>query len=288
MKLLWLFALAACLQAEGDVREVLERFRPVFRISAADCDVAPASFDESAAHPKALDRNGTIYARAFEKKSSLLPGDWLEVHYYHLWARDCGKGSHALDAEHVSGLLQRVDGDWRAVYWYAAAHEDTPCDGSMAGRASFLDAEWRGPYVWISHGKHASYLSDASCRAGCGADSCERTKELAARPLVLLDEEAPWVQSRRWPLRLKLGSDFGDDLLGALAPKDLNRLVAARPYLSPAKRFLGAGNTGLDATGGALETGGRHTDGSLTLATKKTEEALGTATRSVKRFLGMK
>ncbi len=283
MRLLWLFALAGCLQAESDLRVVLEQFRPVFRISAADCDVAPAAFDESAAHPKVVARDGTIYASALQKKA-----DWLEVHYYHLWARDCGKGGHALDAEHVSGLLQRVNGEWKAVYWYAAAHEDTPCDVSMAGRASFLDAERRGPYVWVSHGKHASYLSDGSCRAGCGADSCERTKELVARPLVLLNSEAAWVRSSRWPLRLKMESDFNEALLAALAAPDLNKLVAAKPYLKPAQKFLGAGNTGIDATGGAVGTGAKHTDGSLALATKKTGGALGTATRSVKRFLGMK
>jgi hypothetical protein len=283
MRVIWLFAFAMQLHAETDALALLERFRPVFRISAADCDVAPASFDAKSAHPKAMAKDGTIYASAFERKA-----DWLEVHYYHLWARDCGKGAHALDAEHVSGLLQRVDGEWKAVYWYAAAHEDTPCDVSMAGRASFLDAERSGPYVWVSHGKHASYLSDAACRSGCGADSCERTKELAARPLVLLDSEAAWVRSSRWPLRLKMASDFSEALLAALAAPDLNKLVAAKPYLMPAQKFLGAGNTGIDATGGALETGGRHTDGSLALATKKTGEALGTATRSVKRFLGMK
>ncbi len=282
MKLLPLVLLAACAWAESDRRGVLERFRPVFRISAADCDVAPAEFDASSSSPKVVARNGTIYASVFEKA-----GDWLEVHYYHLWARDCGKGAHALDAEHVSGLLRRVDGEWRAVYWYAAAHEDTACDVSMAGRASFLDAGERGPYVWVSHGKHASYLSDAACRAGCGADRCDRTKELAPRPLVIVDEKAAWVQSAKWPLRFKLGSDFSEPLLEALAANDGNRLIAARPYLMPAQKILGAGNTGIDATGGALETGGRHTDGSLELAAKKTGEALGTAKRRVKRFLGI-
>lgn len=286
MKVIWLLAWplwgAATLQAESDVRELLERFRPVFRIAAADCDVAPAEFDTQAAEPRVVAKNGTIYASAREKK----PG-WLEVHYYHLWARDCGKGGHALDAEHVSGLLEQVEGQWRAVYWYAAAHEDTPCDASMAGQAKFLEAETRGPYVWVSHGKHASYLSDSSCRAACGADSCERTKELAVRPLVLLEESAAWVQSPRWPLRQKLESDFDEALLAALAEKDLRRLVAAKPYLLPAKKVLSAGNTGIDATSGALETGGRHTDGSVALAKEKTGKAVGAAARKVKRFLGI-
>jgi hypothetical protein len=283
MRVLALFLFVVCARGENEVRAVLEKFRPVFRISAADCDVAPAEFDSSSSVPKAVARNGTIYASALEK-----PDGWLEVHYYHLWARDCGKGSHALDAEHVSGFLRRIGGEWRAKYWYAAAHEDTACDVSMAGQASFLDAETRGPYVWVSHGKHASYLSDASCRAGCGADRCDRTKELTHRPLLILDENAPWVQSARWPLRFKLGTDFSEPLLQALAAKDGNKLVAARPYLMPAQKVLGVGNTGIDATGGALETGGRHTDGSLELATKKTGQALGTATRRVKRFLGIK
>src|ERR1700742_3254288 len=104
--------------------ELLTRFAPQFMVSPDDCSKAPALFVPSRSKPVVEDDNGTIYGQAFPR------GNQVELHYYHLWRRDCGEMGHDLDAEHVSALLQydRNLGQWRALYWYAAAHEDTICD----------------------------------------------------------------------------------------------------------------------------------------------------------------
>src|SRR5215467_6738015 len=62
---------------------------------------------------------------------------------------------------------------WKAVYWYAAAHENTVCDVSQIARASTLHAEDHGARIWVSPGKHASYFNEMLCQRGCGADRCE-------------------------------------------------------------------------------------------------------------------
>lgn len=53
---------------------------------------------------------------------------------------------------------------------YSGAHEDTVCDVSSGASAVELNAEDHGPEVWISNGKHASYLSHHQCSGGCGGD----------------------------------------------------------------------------------------------------------------------
>jgi hypothetical protein len=199
----------------------------------------------------------------------------MELHYYHLWARDCGKNGHDLDAEHVSALLHRQDGQWRAVYWYAAAHEATPCDASRAARAEALDAVQRGPKVWISSGKHASFLTEDSCRRGCQADVCLPSRPLPVHRIVPLDPAAPWVQSRAWPLRNKLATDFPDDYLTALEKSPQHRLVFAKPRLLPSRHTLGGANVGLT-----------HTDSSLQKASQETKKGLSEAYRRVRRYLG--
>ncbi len=270
-----LLLLAALFPLAASDEELLKRFLPRFEVAVADCDVVPAEFRADSPTPQVKERNATIYAQVLPVKRKGLEGEWAELHYYHLWGRDCGKNAHALDAEHVSGFVKRFGTEWRAVYWYAAAHEDTPCDASMAVRADAIDAELRGPRVWISAGKHASFLSVASCRAGCGADDCSNTRELAVKQLLLLPADAPWVRSAAWPLAAKSASDFPETLLAALANPEQRNLVAAKPYLLPARKTLGATGLGMEKT-----------DASLVLATKKTGNAISTAKERVKRFLG--
>ena len=81
--------------------------------------------------------------------------------------------------------------DWRAVYWFAAAHEATVCDASQIAAAKVLDAERQGATVWLSTGKHGAFLSEAICTQGCGGDRCtemapllplERLTEIVACP----------------------------------------------------------------------------------------------------------
>jgi hypothetical protein len=273
----WIALLGLSLvRLEAAESELLAQFLPRFQVAAGDCDVAPAEFAAEAKSPQVRERNGTIYGQVLRVERKDLRGEWVELHYYHLWGRDCGKNGHALDAEHVSGLIQRVGSQWRAVYWYAAAHEDTPCDAGMAARADALDSELRGPRVWISAGKHASFLSVESCRAGCMADRCEDTRELAVQQVLPLPLEADWVRSAKWPLQAKTGSDFPEGLVAALADPRQQKLVSVKPYLLPARAALGATGIGMDKT-----------DSSLELAAKKTGGAISTAKKRVKRFLGL-
>ena len=70
-----------------------------------------------------------------------------------------GRTGHPLDTEHVAVLVSGTQSEplssWKAVYWFAAADQDTLCDTSTAERAASLDAEERGPRVWISQGRRA-------------------------------------------------------------------------------------------------------------------------------------
>ena len=85
-----------------------------------------------------------------------------------LWGRDCGRPSHAWDVERVSVLLRAESVDapaeaWRAVYWYAAAHEGTICDASSGAHAATLRAATGGPYVYVSRGtEYSAWRSAAS------------------------------------------------------------------------------------------------------------------------------
>ena len=79
---------------------LLARFIPTFYVSAGECDGLPAAFSPGTVHPTVAARNGTIHGRAFPAANGR-----VELQYFHLWARDCGRGGHALDAEHVSALI---------------------------------------------------------------------------------------------------------------------------------------------------------------------------------------
>ena len=99
-------------------QSLLAKFVPVFHVSADDCAGLPAEFTPDSVRPVTAAVNGTIYGQVFRS------GPYIEIHYYNLWARDCGSLGHALDAEHVSGLLSASDNP-RALYWFAAAHQAT-------------------------------------------------------------------------------------------------------------------------------------------------------------------
>ena len=118
---------------------------------------------------------------------------------------------HLLDAEHVSALISRGHATkWKALYWYAAAHEDTVCDDSQIARASTLGAEDHGPQIWISRGKHASFLSDLLCQRGCGGDECRNLQPLVISAIINLGEPsaavdgATWVDSPQWLVFVRL------------------------------------------------------------------------------------
>jgi hypothetical protein len=274
-------------------QSLLVKFAPVFHVSANDCAGLPAEFVPDSVRPVAAAANGTIYGQVFRR------GPDIEIHYYHLWARDCGSLGHALDAEHVSGLLSGEETP-RALYWFAAAHQATVCELNSASSAAALHAEEHGPEVWISEGKHASFLTSNLCGRGCGADSCRLTKRLDPPRLVNIGEPgapmngAVWVNSPAWPMASKMTTDFDASKVAALNASG-GELVLFRPSPPTQAVILGFGagprytasalDTAGNHTASALDTAGNHTDSALDTAGRHTLESLAASRRSVINFL---
>jgi hypothetical protein len=271
--------------ADQQEQELLEKFRPRLLVSAADCDSVPAEFEAGSEMPRPVARNGTIYGQVFAHAAGPEKQPLLEIHYYHLWARDCDLTGHPLDAEHVSVL---VTGDpslpitaWRAVAWYAAAHQDTLCDRSTAARASALGAEDRGVEVWVSQGKHASFLRPADCAHGCGQDRCGDTVVLSPGPIFNIGEPgrplngALWAGSRAWPLAEKMKTDFPPELLARLANTESE--VRATGSLQHAQPVISAGGASVEA----VASSGDQVSAAVSRAGGQTHSALGSGVRGV-------
>ena len=260
---------------------LLQQFQPTWMMSRQDCSDQPARFQWNAAVPTAIADDGTIYGQAVPYKGRR---DEVELHFYHLWRLDCGEMGHALDAEHVSVLLRQRNEDtpleWTALYWYAAAHEDTMCDASQMTRASILGAEEHGPKVWISPGKHASFLNEELCSHGCGGDRCTMMVEMKNSEIINLGElrhpanGARWLASSRWPLAEKMRrTDFTEPRISRIKRLRSTDIAWANPAKRPAQAAIYGGNSALNG----IATGGRSTDTALTVANDNTGKALGNA-----------
>jgi hypothetical protein len=262
---------------------LLDRFAPTLLLARGECDVAPASFQPFASQPRVRAKDGTLYGQAFP----LPPAGGraqIELHYFHLWARDCGRLGHDLDAEHVSAIVaapSRDSGprDWVADAWYAAAHEGSACDASSGALASALGAQASGPRVFVSRGKHASYFDRGQCKWGCGGDECGDDAVIVPRTVINIGElsaplnGASWVHSRRWPLAAKLTSDFDPARRASLESSDGDHIVSLMMHLRAAQAPLLAGDTAIDG---------------LSTAAASTAGALSSATRAVTHFLRRK
>ena len=268
---------------------LLIQFAPAFFIGEHDCSNVPAEFEPGMKTPHPEHENGTIYGQVFPVKNSSSGARIVEIHYYHLWRKDCGPHGHPLDTEHVAVLVRADDTNlthtkWKAEYWYAAAHENTVCDVSQIARASTLHAEDRGAKVWVSPGKHASYLNEMLCQGGCGADRCERMVSLAPGGIINLGEaEAPmngstFIASTEWPLAAKMTqSNFPAEpiaRLEALPDTDIAWFNAGR---HPAQQVISISSNVRDSTGGAISEGGRNTSSAISIAGDSTGGALSTA-----------
>jgi hypothetical protein len=294
---------------DGIEQRLLEHFRPTFVLSAGECDEAPARFEPGAAHPTVVARDGTIYGQATPVRigtgERTGAGFIVELKYFHLWSHDCGRAGHALDAEHVSALVDAAGapGDWRAVYWYAGAHENTVCDASSGARAATLRAETVGPFVYVSRGKHASYLDPSHCPWGCGGDSCAFAAPSPAADLINVGEArrplngAAWIASSRWPLASKLGSDFEPGTRARL-DRTSSGVVGLMRHLQTTQAPLLAGDTAIDALDAAadaavtaVEAAGTALDatgGALESTASAVGQALRKTASGVARFLRLK
>jgi hypothetical protein len=265
--------------------ELLGQFQPIWMVGKDDCSVRPARFAEGVVQPTVVKDDGTVYGQAFPVRSR---GGEVELHYYHLWRTDCGPMGHPLDAEHVAVLLRRDEGigeteRWRAVYWYAAAHEDTLCDASQITRGSTLKAEDKGATVWVSPGKHASFLNEELCSHGCGGDRCVGMERMKTTEVVNLGEVsrpmdgAVWVSFAGWPLEEKMRrSDFGEARMDRLERLPETDVAWANPSKRPVQGAIYGGNAALNG----VAVGGHSTDTALVLANERTSEALDTAQKN--------
>jgi hypothetical protein len=236
---------------------LLERFAPTLVLSAGECDGQPATLERWAVDPRIVDRSGTLYGHVALR--ALRPGDVeIEIKYFHLWGRDCGRPSHALDIERVSTLvraarLDAVPEEWEAAYWYATAHEGTVCDASSGAAALAVRATTVGPYVYVSRGKHASYLNRGHCKWGCGSDQCDPGPPAPRGDVLNLGERdapmngATWLVSRRWDLADKLTTDFDGELRARFDRESPSTVLALQVARRPIQAPILGGDTGLDA-----------------------------------------
>ncbi|MDR3774626.1 MAG: hypothetical protein P4L26_14830 [Terracidiphilus sp.] len=300
-------------------QSLLVQFAPTFMVDPHDCSKLPAEFAQNAQIPTAKAQNGTIYGQVFPAKSpagSPSPSGLVaEIHYYHLWQSDCGPHGHPLDAEHVAVLVTASTPDiasaqWKALYWYAAAHEDTVCDVSQIARAATLHAEQKGPTVFVSPGKHASYFNETVCHAGCGADKCVNLVPLPSAAIVNLGEAAHpmngsvFIASTAWPLLGKMtATNFPPEPIARLNQLPETEIGWFNPGRHPAQGIIAnsssteralatsASNTtsslGLagSSTGAALSTAQDNTGNALQKATRSTLHALGSTARHVGKAL---
>jgi hypothetical protein len=270
-------------------QRLLVQFSPSFFIASHDCAGTPAQFHRDLAHPTPEAEDGSIYGQVTPSHTSPHGRPTAEIHYYHLWDRDCGPHGHILDTEHVSALVEApaaASGPWKALAWYAAAHENTLCDVSQLARASALHAEDHGAAVWISPGKHASYLGESLCTAGCGADRCESMTALETTQLINLGEPghpmngSAFIDAPDWPLRAKMiASNFPPDSLAQL-PGDGIAWSNTGPH--PAQGVIATSYS----TGHALSVSGQNTTGALSQADDSTSSALAESARKTGRALG--
>lgn len=269
-------------------QQLLTQFMPRFMVAEHDCSIRPAEFKAGVEMPEVQFEDGTIYGQAFPAKEAKDHPVAVELHYYHLWRKDCGGHGHALDTEHVAVLIRASDAKldsakWEAVYWYAAAHENTVCNVSQIARASTLHAVDRGATVWISPGKHASYLSDVLCQRGCGADRCEKMTELVPANLINLGEPglpmngAIFISSKAWPLEAKMSnSNFPAAALARLNQLPKDDIAWFNPGRHPVQQIIAESSS----TEQALATSGANTTAAISVAGSSTGNALSDAGES--------
>jgi hypothetical protein len=294
---------------------LLIQFAPTFMVARHDCSEIPAEFAPNLKTPTVEAENGTIYGQVFPAKSSRDDLPTAEIHYYHLWKRDCGPHGHPLDTEHVAVLVSASDSNldsakWKAIYWYAAAHENTVCDVSQITRASTIHAEESGAKVWISPGKHASYLNETLCQAGCGADKCVDMVALRPGRIINLGEPGQpmngsvFIASSEWPLMDKMSNtDFPPEPIARLNHMPDTDIAWFNAGKHPAQGIIAKSSSteqmlagGASHTTSSLSKAGTSADVAISVAQddtgnaiqksyKHTKHALGTSARHVGKAL---
>jgi hypothetical protein len=273
---------------------LLLQFVPNFMIGRNDCSSVPGEFKSGTNTPLLKAENGTIYGQVFPVKTFAAGQSTVEIHFYHLWRQDCGPHPHPLDTEHVSVLVRasgpnRGMSGWRALYWYAAAHENTVCNVSQIARASTLHAEDRGAWVWISPDKHASYLNEAVCETGCGADRCENMMRLHVPQVINLGEPgypmngSLLISAALWPLEGKMAvSNFPTGPLSRLDRLPEGEIAGFNAGRHPAQGVISISSS----TQATLADGGRSASSALSTAGDSAGNAMETTYRHTLHAVG--
>ena len=159
------------------------------------------------------------------------------------------------------------------------------CDVSQIARASALDAEHHGPGVWISPGKHASYLDRSLCApsTGCGADSCKAMTPLRTARIINLGERghpmngSVFLASTQWPLAGKMETtDFPANPVARLNALPAGDIAWVSPGRHPAQGVIAVSST----TAQSLDRSGANTTSAVGLAGKSTESGVAIAGNS--------
>jgi hypothetical protein len=263
-------------------------------VARHDCSKLPAQFMPNFETPTPEVEDGTIYGQVSPIKSPSGDLPAAEIHFYHLWRSDCGPHGHPLDTEHVAVLVTASDKNldtakWKALYWYAAAHEETVCDVSQITRASTIHAEQNGATVFVSPGKHASYLDQRLCHAGCGADRCVDQVALTHGAIINLGESghpmngAVFIASTQWPLLDKMThTNFPAERIARLNQMPPTDIAWFNPGKHPAQGIIANSNT----TRQAIAHGAGDTGVAISLANDSTGSALQKSYTSTKHALG--
>ena len=290
--------------SDSTEQALLLQFAPIFMVARHDCSKLPAEFIPNLETPTPEVEDGTIYGQVFLAKSAASGAPTAEIHFYHLWRSDCGPHGHPLDTEHVAVLVSASEKNldnakWKALYWYAAAHEETVCDVSQITRASTLHAEQSGATIYVSPGKHASYLDQRLCHAGCGADRCADQVALPHGTIINLGEYghpmngAIFIESRQWPLLGKMThTNFPAEPIARLNQMPDTDIAWFNPGKHPAQGIIANSNTtkqaiviGANSTGVALSLANNNTGNALQKSYANTKHALGATVKNVGKAL---
>ncbi len=161
--------------------------------------------------------------------------------------------------------------------------ENTICDASHAARSSFVNAEHQGPRVWISAGKHVSFLGLELYHGGCSGDNCAGMRVMTVTAIIDIGERAApmngavWIESPAWPSAAKMQTDFTETVLRKLNTAEGPGIIAVNEAQAPVNAVVHAGSAGV----GALSTADQKTDGALSAAASATGKSLERSKRSV-------
>jgi hypothetical protein len=175
-----------------------------------------------------------------------------------------------------------------------------------------VGAEDHGAKVWISRGKHASYLNVTLCEIGCGADICDETTPLRKGRVINLGEPghpmngSVFISSRLWPLAEKMEtSNFPEGVVARLNQMTDTEIAWVNAGRHPAQGVIavsgsteeaiarsGANTTAAisiarDSTGDAISSAGNSTGNALEKSYRKTKHALVTSGKHVGEALGL-